>query len=169
LCLSTQKFLAINSGRKNSMIHIGIDPGLRTGAAAAIDHNGKVLGCVDIPADGNKIDVISLNTLLWQMIPKGDDFCITIEEVGVMPGQGISSSGRFMRAAGAIETVGILMAKKVLMVRPQAWKKALGVTSDKETSLALARELFPAASLARKKDHGRAEALLIAEYSRRQA
>ena len=151
------------------MVHIGIDPGLRTGAAAAIDHNGKVLGCIDIPSIDDRIDVISLNTLLRQMIPAGDDFCITIEDVGVMPGQGISSTGRFMRAAGAIETVGVLMAKKVQMVRPQAWKKALAVTADKETSLALARELFPAASLVRKKDHGRAEALLIAEYSRRQA
>lgn len=103
------------------------------------------------------------------MIPKGDDFCITIEQVGVMPGQGISSTGRFMRAAGAIETVGLLMAKKVIFVRPQAWKKAMAVTADKETSLNLARQLFPAASLLRKKDHGRAEALLIAEYSRRQS
>lgn len=127
------------------------------------------MGCIDIPSIDDRIDVLSLNTELRRMIPAGDDFSITIEDVGVMPGQGISSTGRFMRAAGSIETVGILMAKKVLMVRPQAWKKVLGVTADKETSLSLARELFPAASLLRKKDHGRAEALLIAEYRRRQA
>jgi len=151
------------------MIYVGIDPGLRSGAVAAIDHNGKVTGCADIPAIDDRVDVISLNTLIRSMIPNGDDFCITIEQVGVMPGQGISSTGRFMRAAGAIETVGLLLAKEIVLVRPQAWKKALGVTAEKETSLNLARSLFPEASLKRKKDHGRAEALLIAEYTRRQS
>lgn len=133
------------------MIYIGIDPGLRSGAVAGIDHNGKVTGCADIPFLEDRIDVIALNYLMRSMIPDGDDFLIAIEQVGVMPGQGISSTGRFMRATGAIEAVGILMAKTVLFVRPQTWKKALCVTAEKETSLNLARSLFPSASLLRKK------------------
>jgi hypothetical protein len=52
-------------------------------------------------------------------------------------------------------------------VRPSVWKPKVGVTSDKQTSLALARALFPMAAdqLKRQKDHNRAEALLIAEYA----
>ena len=40
--------------------------------------------------------------------------------------------------------------------------------SDKNASIVLASRLFPSASLARKKDDGRAEALLIAEWAHRQ-
>jgi crossover junction endodeoxyribonuclease RuvC len=54
------------------------------------------------------------------------------------------------------------------MVTPQTWKKALKLSSDKQQSLDLARELWPSAPLARKKDNGRAEALLLAEWLRRQ-
>jgi hypothetical protein len=54
-----------------------------------------------------------------------------------------------------------------LLVPPQVWKKRLKIDSDKKVSLALARQLFPNAPLARVKDGGRAEALLIAEYMRR--
>jgi hypothetical protein len=41
------------------------------------------------------------------------------------------------------------------------------LTSDKEQSLITARLMFPQAILKLKKDHGKAEALLIAEYARR--
>jgi crossover junction endodeoxyribonuclease RuvC len=55
-----------------------------------------------------------------------------------------------------------------MLVRPRAWKKDMGLTADKDESLSMARELWPDAPLARKKDNGRAEALLIAEWLRRQ-
>jgi hypothetical protein len=45
----------------------------------------------------------------------------------------------------------------------------MGLSSDKAASLDKARLLFPAASLDRKKDHNRAESLLLAEYGRRTA
>ena len=54
------------------------------------------------------------------------------------------------------------------MVTPQKWKKDMGLTSDKNESLTMARELWPITPLARKKDNGRAEALLMAEWLRRQ-
>jgi hypothetical protein len=47
-------------------------------------------------------------------------------------------------------------------VRPQVWKKALGLGRDKEQARLRATQLFPAADLRHKKDHGRAEALLLA-------
>jgi hypothetical protein len=44
----------------------------------------------------------------------------------------------------------------------------MGVTYDKSTSLELARKIWSTAPLTRKKDHGVAEALLLAEWLRRQ-
>lgn len=51
-------------------------------------------------------------------------------------------------------------------VLPKVWKKEMGLDSDKEKSRALAIKLYPQCkdSLKRKKDHGRAEALLLLNY-----
>jgi len=52
-------------------------------------------------------------------------------------------------------------------VRPAAWKRKMGlIGKDKEAARLEAQKMFPGASLNRKKDHNRAEALLIAEYAR---
>jgi crossover junction endodeoxyribonuclease RuvC len=53
------------------------------------------------------------------------------------------------------------------LATPRVWKQDLELTSDKNKSLDLARSLWPEAPLARKKDNGRAEALLMAEWKRR--
>jgi crossover junction endodeoxyribonuclease RuvC len=52
---------------------------------------------------------------------------------------------------------------------PTAWKKAIGCPTDKNASRLRALQLFPQAGdrLALKKDVGRAEALMIAEWRRR--
>ena len=57
-------------------------------------------------------------------------------------------------------------------VRPAKWKKEFSGTSDKNTSIEVAKRLFPGVDLRRTerctKDHdGKAEALLLAEISRR--
>ena len=148
-------------------VWIGIDPGLRSGAIASIDHHGMFIAADDIKADGDKIDVKALKEQIYRITIPGDTYVICIEHVGVRPGQGISSSGKFMRAFGAIEATAALLCDRVEMVLPQAWKKTMGVTAEKEKSLAMARNLFPNAMLKLKKHHGRAEALLIAEYARR--
>lgn len=149
------------------MIWIGVDPGLRSGAIAAIDHNGGFIAAHDIAAIGDKIDVKHLKQIILEMVPPGDDFAICIEQVGVMPRQGLVSSGRFMRAFGSIGAVAELTCDRVFYVIPQVWKKAMSVTADKNDSLVAARLAFPKAKLLLKKDHGKAEALLIAEYARR--
>ena len=53
-------------------------------------------------------------------------------------------------------------------VSPGVWKRAMGLSKkDKEFSRMQAQKLFPNAELHRKKDHNRAEALLLAEHARR--
>ena len=148
------------------MIFVGADPGLTSGAIGAIDHNGKFIYCGDIQAEDGRIDVKRLKDQILGCL-SGDSAEIVIEDVHTMPGQGISSSGRFMRAAGAIEAICHLTAT-THMVTPQRWKKDMGLDSDKDLSLTSARLLWPEASLYRKKDNNRAEALLLAEWLRRE-
>lgn len=100
-----------------------------------------------------------------------DEVHAFIEKVGAMPGQGVTSMFSFGYGFGV--WMGILAALKIphTLVTPQAWKKEMFAGYDKDTdSRVIARRLFPVQteeSLSRKKDHGRADALLIAEYGRR--
>lgn len=149
------------------MIWIGIDPGLRSGAIAAVDHNGQYVGAHDIAAVQDRIDARALKQMILSLTTPGDDYAICLEQVWTMPKQGIASTGRFMRAFGAIGAVAELCCERIFYVTPQVWKKAMSVTSDKNESLVAARIAFPQATLLLKKDHGKAEALLIAEYARR--
>ncbi len=56
-----------------------------------------------------------------------------------------------------------------LVVEPAAWKRELALTGhDKDASRMLALSMWPDAPLKAKKHHNRAEALLLAEYARRQ-
>ena len=149
------------------MIWIGVDPGLRSGAIGAVDHDGNFIAAYDIAAVDDRIDARALKQMILDMTMPGDDYAICLEQVWTMPKQGIASTGRFMRAYGAIGAVCELLCDRVFYVTPQVWKKEMKLTSDKEQSLAEARLRFPQAVLKLKKDHGKAEALLIAEYARR--
>lgn len=147
-------------------LFVGVDPGASSGAWGIIDHHGKYWSCGDIPSEDGQIKARMFRAELMQAIDR-QDAVICIEDVHSMPGQGVASTFKFGRAVGAINAVADMMFGVWHIVSPQRWKRAMGVTQEKESSLKLARELWPNAPLTRKKDHGRAEALLIAEYLRR--
>jgi crossover junction endodeoxyribonuclease RuvC len=94
------------------------------------------------------------------------EFCI--EQVSARPGQGTVSMFTFGGAYMAAIAIAQRSYRPTTMVTPQKWKKAMGLSKDKNLSLDMARELWPEAPLKRKKDNGRAEALLIAEFFRRE-
>jgi crossover junction endodeoxyribonuclease RuvC len=153
------------------MIFIGIDPGLRSGAYAALDHHGGYLEAGDIPQEGDRISAKDFKEVLMRLLPKGDTMEVCIELVYTRPGQGSVSTGRFLRATGAIEAVCSLTATTpVMYVTPKEWKKHYGLSANKGDSVILAKRLWPEAAqhLKRVKDHGRAEALLIAEFWRQE-
>jgi crossover junction endodeoxyribonuclease RuvC len=90
-----------------------------------------------------------------------------IERAGAWPGQGVSSTFKFGRATGAIEATIALCSVPVEIVEPSAWKRFWKLPGkDKEAARQKALQLFPDAhaALARKRDHNRAESLLIALY-----
>jgi crossover junction endodeoxyribonuclease RuvC len=94
----------------------------------------------------------------------GQPLHVGIEEAQSMPAQGVRSMFTiglgFGVWLGVIGTLGLPYTR----VRPQVWKRGLGLTADKEQCRLRAMQLFPGADLRRKKDHGRAESLLLAHY-----
>lgn len=145
------------------MIYIGIDPGAVSGAYAAINHNGDFIGCGDIPSIEGRVNASQLRYALKSCVSSFDTAMIAVESVHSMPKQGIASTAKFMRAVGAIEATAELTHYPFVLVTPQAWKKHHGlIGTEKVASLELARSMFPEAPLTRQKDHGRADALLMA-------
>jgi hypothetical protein len=68
---------------------------------------------------------------------------------------------------GAAAAAGLYKPANLRTVTPSVWKRKLGVTAEKKTSLELARELWPQfakSHFARKMDNDRAEAALIGYY-----
>lgn len=144
------------------MIYIGIDPG-KKGALAGIDTEAPAPFAVPFSERGY-LDVL-------RDIDPGKSI-VALEKVAAMPGQGVTSMFNFGCGFGWIQ--GILEALRFPyeLVPPQRWKKAFGVTSDKHTSIRAAQRLFPGVSLlasprCRIENDGMAEALLLAEYARR--
>lgn len=149
------------------MIYIGIDPG-KNGGIAVIQDTGygeSYYHYYTYP--------YSDDNLLYVMKNFGDlnSKCV-LEKVNAMPGQGVVSMFNFGQNYGFIQ--GVLKAYNIPfeLVPPQKWKKEFSVTSDKNTSIEVAKRLFPQVNLKAtercRKDHdGLAEALLIAEYGRR--
>lgn len=150
---------------------IGLDPGMSGGCAiycpSASVESGLRWHVADIPVVGEKTQRRVNAPVFRDFVSRIDPEHAFVELATVMPKQGIASSGRYMRAVGALEAIIAALNIPITFVTPQSWKKHFRLKgSDKEQSRALAVRLFPdaAAHLARKLDHGRAEAMLIAAY-----
>lgn len=151
------------------MIVLGIDPGLSGGLAlveAADGGHPRLLAAGDVPTTGEKakrrVDVAAVLMFIRRHPPHH----AVIERAQAMPDQGSSSGFVYGRAVGALEACveGLLIPRTT--IESLAWKKAHGlVKREKEDSRQRAINLFPGAlAFARKMDHNRAEAALIAWY-----
>ena len=155
------------------MVIVGCDPGL-SGALAFIDTDMPEASSIDV-FDMPTVDVVrggkkrkDVNYVELGRLLKGGGQCF-IERVGSMPGQGVSSSFAFGKSAGAVYGAAAACGWSIQDVSSQAWKKHFGlIGKEKDEARLLAIKLFPfmANSLDRKKDCGRADSLLIAEYGR---
>lgn len=145
-------------------IYAGIDPG-EHGAIAML---GSIMGEVQIYDFDDANGLVSMKAF-------AKDMRVVIEKVGAMPKQGVASTFKFGTNfgiwIGRLEALGIVFD----FATPQKWQKAVFDSAvrkgmdRKRLSLDRARRLFPQAGdlLARKMDHNRADALLMAEYCRR--
>ena len=137
----------------------GIDPGM-TGAIALLYQNG-FSEIHDMPVIGKGVDGREVAAILTEFRPDH----IYIERVNAF-GMGRTSAFNFGHGHGVL--IGVMQTLDIphTLVMPQAWKKHFGLSRNKDESRALATRLFPAIAdqFKRKKDDGRAEAILIAKY-----
>ena len=155
------------------MIYVGIDPGL-SGAVAVINED-FVINLYDCPTlkvgKKNEPDTLGMSRILERVAFTRAGLVVGIERVHSMPDQGVASTFKFGMGFGV--WLGILASLKLSheLITPQAWKKVMmsGMPKEKDASRQRALQLFPASAddLRLKKHHGRADALLIAEYMRR--
>jgi len=157
---------------------LGIDPG-QTGCLAVIrilDDGSREIRFFDPPLfnvkSGKKLkheyDEAGMALALLEFSTMEKETTCVLEKVGAMPGQGVTSMFNFGMGYGLWR--GMLAALKVpyTLVSPVTWKKAIMMDMPKEKDAARQRaiQLYPqlAPQLSRKKDIGRADALLLAHY-----
>lgn len=151
---------------------LGIDPGIS--GALGLLLNGRYECVSDMPTMQrgvtSKKQAVNASELA-KLIRAFEPHVVVVELVQAMPrvgsssGMGAASAFNFGESAGVVRGVIAALGLECHYVTPQSWKKRAGlIGSDKEASRAKAIQLWPMASLARKKDQGRAEALLIARF-----
>ena len=154
-------------------IIIGIDPGI-TGAIAALrEHDHSLVSMTDMPVmpDGkgkkSKVDSARVSCWLENINAQGEVAMVYLERVAARPGQGVSSMFSFGRSLGAVEGVISAMGLPLTYVTPQSWKRRAGlVGAEKDASRGRVIELYSNADVHRKRDSGRADAVLIARFGR---
>lgn len=158
-----------------TIVYIGVDPGL-SGAIACYDPSRNFiraeLRVEDMPTVEVKrgkslkreLNMAALADILYGF-DAGSPHAF-VEQVGAMPGQGVTSMFSFGKSYGAV--LGALAALEIPVthVTPQRWKKALSVRPGKDAARLRASELLPEHSNTwkLKKHDGRAEAAMIAYY-----
>lgn len=163
--------LSRNKGAaENVTAVIGIDPGL-TGAVALLAGD-QAVRVWDMPTVTEGRGQAVCPALLADILAEARDLAgarpeVILERVAARPGQGVVSMFSFGRAAGIAEGVVGALGLPLKRVTPDTWKRrARLLGKPKDASRALAIDLFPeiAGQLARKRDCGRADALLLAYY-----
>ena len=165
------------------MIALAIDIGL-TGALAAVDSYGFAR-VVDLPTlpDGKtkRLDGRGLLLAIRAFVPPGEPAAMTFEDVRARPqgnggkhGNTIHSQAAMFGARRVVEAVCDIARIEMCTVQPATWKRHYGLIRQdgetpeqcKERGRQLALGLFPALAgdLKRKKDHNRADSVLMAKY-----
>lgn len=154
-------------------ITIGVDPGV-SGAIAAIKDGTELVLLEDMPTTSSgkgtkvsrSVDAVGLSEILGRIIRAhpGEYLHAVIEKTSAMPGQGVATMYSMGHSRGVAEGVLLTKGFPTTLVAPASWKRSMGFSNDKEWVRGEMTRLFPTASLHRKKDHDRAEAIALALY-----
>jgi crossover junction endodeoxyribonuclease RuvC len=151
------------------MFVIGCDPGAG-GAIAILTQDGKLVHVFDMPSveiisGGKAKRRVSPEMLAAELRLYADQGAVAyVEQVGAMPGQGVSSMFAFGQAFGIVLGVMDGLAIPTQTVTPAKWKKDMKLNQGKDAARAKAAQIWPghAGEFKRVKDDGKAEAGLIA-------
>ena len=157
-------------------MRIAIDPGLSGAIAVIKDYSFEMLEVFDMPVmpgtgKRHQVNGAELAKILREAkaihapVKSNENIQVYLERVSAMPGQGVSSMFSFGCSYGIVLGVLAALQYSVTLVTPQSWKKRAGlIGKEKDAARTTAQLLYPAADLGRKKDIGRADALLIARF-----
>ena len=147
--------------------YVGIDPGLKGGLAVML--HDQTARAIPMPVAGDELDGRAISDWLRGY----NNVLVTVEKVGAMPGQGLSSTFKFGKGYGTVLGVCAALGLRVELVTPQKWKGEVlaGTAKDKDAAIAYCRRVFPSVELilprCRVPHDGLADSLAIAEYGRR--
>lgn len=162
------------------MLVISTDPGL-SGAISLLCSERGLLECEDLPTCGNGlatgkmmrwIDAGKLQELLTSWSTRHDfaqhSVHAVIERPIPMPSMPSTTTASSFDTFGVIRALvcGKVSPNGMTMVNPVTWKRYFGLKTDKDESIACALRLYPDAKryLARKRDHNRAESILVGHF-----
>lgn len=143
---------------------MGVDPGFSGGLALYSTLRGALVDVWPMPTmtvrEKKRVNAAVLSSLISDAMP---DY-VLIEQVGAMPGQGVTSMFSFGRGVGTVEGVCGALRVPIKYITPQTWRGKVGLRGDKTGARALATQLFPAHAKRFElvKSDGLAEAALIA-------
>ena len=144
---------------------MAIDPGLTGAIAFYFPATPERIAVDDMPIVAAEVDPHALERRIKQLGPT----MAIIERQGPQPHDGCRQAFGIGLAFATVKTVAALCHLPIHLVTPSVWKRhhgILAVADPKEAGRALAIRLFPASAeqFARKKDHGRSDAALLARY-----
>lgn len=149
------------------MHYIGVDPGKKGGLAYLREG--------EVSYEAMPSSLKDINRFFFEVSIKSDSqVTVVMEKVGPMPKQGVTSMFTFGAGYGALQMAAVANGCRLLLVTPQEWKKVIlaGTDKTKDSSIRVCEYLFPTVNLVpqgcRKPHDGIAEAILLAEYGRRQ-
>ncbi|MGD0661004.1 MAG: hypothetical protein ABSD38_23315 [Syntrophorhabdales bacterium] len=159
--------------------YASIDPGV-SGAMTVFSYRGQIQHLVDMPVitttkDKNKKSVVLDRAaivdllLLWQV----DHVFLELSQArpakrgGTSVTPGIVSTGSYMKNYGILLGICAGLQIRCTEITPTAWKRRVmsGMSKDKGASIIRATELYPEIALSRKKNHNKADAVLIGWYA----
>lgn len=148
----------------------GVDPGL-TGAIVFLSPDGELLAVVDMPTLTSTTGRREVNAAgLADLMRCHPDATVTVERVGPRPGEGAVGAFAFGHGFGTVLAVLATLGHPVRLVQPAVWKRWAGIPAGapKDAAVAVAARMVPQAAqhMTLKKHHGRADAVLLAEFGR---
>jgi len=157
------RILAIDPGSVSGAWALLIDTETTPGTTPDQTDQRVIVRTDDLPVIAKQVDAHQFARLVLDLAPS----IAVIEQVGVLPKQGIASGFRFGVSVGLVRGVLAALQVPLYAVAPGTWKRHFKLAADKEQARAMAQRIYPqVANIHLKKHHGRAEAILLATYWR---
>ena len=157
---------------------LAVDPGVNPTVCVLYDDPGKLLACDFYDDDETSyVKVVSGKNrrrpsapLLHEAIRASLSDVVVLEDVMTQPGEGAVGAYSFGFSRGVIEGIAAACGKRVILVRPQEWKKAVGIPAKSPKAISRHVAINIAPNLAHHftlvKHHNRADAFLMAYWAR---